>query len=101
MPDNGSADHSHKQGITPMLRIGYVIVIALLAIAQSAAQDRTITGKVSDQDGKPVGGAVVQGKASTVGTFTKPNGTYSIKVRNTVKALVFKLRSVIKPRSTL
>jgi TonB-linked SusC/RagA family outer membrane protein len=91
MPDNGSADHSHKQGITPMLRIGYVIVIALLAIAQSAAQDRTITGKVSDQDGKPVGGAVVQGKASTVGTFTKPNGTYSIKVRNTVKALVFKL----------
>ena len=74
-----------------MLRIGYVIVIALLAIAQSTAQDRTITGKVTDRDGKPVAGAVVQGKASTVGTFTKPNGSYAITVRSSVKALVFKL----------
>jgi TonB-linked SusC/RagA family outer membrane protein len=54
----------------------------LLCIATSAvAQNRTITGTVTDsQDGKPLPGVTVKIKGSQVGTITSADGKYAIAV---------------------
>jgi iron complex outermembrane receptor protein len=53
------------------------------------AQDRTITGKVTDsKDGSPVAGASVQPKGTRTGTSTKADGTFSISVGSGVTTLV-------------
>ena len=57
-------------------------LIAMLFIAQLAmAQDRVITGKVTDsRDGTPVVGASVVAKGARTGTSTKNDGTFSLSV---------------------
>jgi TonB-dependent starch-binding outer membrane protein SusC len=55
-----------------------------------AAQDKTITGKVTDsKDGSPVAGASVQAKGSKTGTTTRADGTFSLSVGSDVSSLVF------------
>lgn len=67
-----------------------VFSIALVfALQVSFAQDRTITGKVTDsKDGSPVVGASVQPKGSRTGASTKADGTYSINVGSNVNTIV-------------
>lgn len=59
-------------------------------LVQSAnAQDRTITGKVTDaKDGAPVEGASVQAKGTKTGTATKADGSFTITVGSGVNSLV-------------
>jgi len=53
------------------------------------AQDRVVTGKVTDsKDGTPVIGATVQAKGTRTGTATKNDGTFSISVGSNVTTLV-------------
>jgi TonB-linked SusC/RagA family outer membrane protein len=55
---------------------------------QVNAQQKTITGTVTDAAGKPIGGATVLVKGASIGTTTKADGTYSINVPPTAKTLV-------------
>ena len=56
----------------------------------AAAQDKTITGKVTDsKDGSPVAGASVQAKGSRAGTTTRGDGSFSLSVGPNVSILVF------------
>lgn len=53
------------------------------------AQDRVVTGKVTDsKDGTPVVGASVQPKGTRTGTTTKNDGTFSLSVGPGVTTLV-------------
>ncbi len=56
---------------------------------QALAQQRTITGKVTDDKGNGVADASVVVKGTTLGTTTKADGMYSITVPATATTLVF------------
>src|SRR5688572_16476933 len=59
------------------------------ALQTGYAQDKTITGKVTDaKDGTPVVGASVQAKGARSGTSTKADGTYSLTVGPSVTSLI-------------
>lgn len=60
----------------------------VLFCVQLSAQQRTLTGKVTDANGVPVPNASVIIKGSTTGTTTKPDGTYSISIPATARILV-------------
>jgi hypothetical protein len=60
----------------------------LVAVTQLLAQTKTITGKVLDEKGAPVVNASVLVKGSTKGTTTGQDGSFSISVPATAKALV-------------
>ncbi len=72
-------------------RLLYVIfmpVFLLLSISL-LAQDRVVTGKVTDsKDGTPVVGASVQPKGSTTGTSTSTDGSFRISVPSGINTLV-------------
>jgi TonB-linked SusC/RagA family outer membrane protein len=60
----------------------------VLSILQINAQNRTITGKITDTDGKPVAGASVLLKGTTKGVSADEKGAYSISIPTTTKTLV-------------
>ncbi len=64
-----------------------MVFVLLLQVA--FAQDKTITGKITDsKDGSPVAGATVQAKGTRSGTSTKADGTFSLSVGPNVTTLV-------------
>lgn len=69
----------------------YILLIVLLLLSVSLfAQQRTITGKVSDaNDGGPLPGVTVTLKNSNVGTATDADGNYEIGVPPGEAVLVF------------
>lgn len=65
----------------------FAVFVFILQV--SYAQDKTITGKVTDsKDGSPVAGASVQAKGTRAGTSTKADGTFNITVGSGVTTLV-------------
>lgn len=66
-----------------LLLLGVVLICV-----QLFAQQRTITGKVTDANGNPVPNATVMVKGTSSGTTTNAEGLYSITVSNTAKVLV-------------
>ncbi|HZH64237.1 MAG TPA: SusC/RagA family TonB-linked outer membrane protein [Flavisolibacter sp.] len=71
-----------------MRKILIVMLSMLLLNLQLLAQNRTITGTVTDASGAPVSGASVIIKNTSVGTVTKTDGTYSISVPANGRILV-------------
>jgi TonB-dependent starch-binding outer membrane protein SusC len=72
-------------------RLLYVIFmpVFLLISLSLLAQDRVVTGKVTDsKDGSPVVGASVQPKGSKTGTSTAADGTYRLTVPSGINTLV-------------
>jgi len=66
-----------------------VFLIAMLVSLVSYAQQRTITGKVTDsKDGSPVAGATVTAKGTRNATQTGPDGSYQLTVDASVTTLV-------------
>ena len=65
-----------------------MLLCIMLAATQLTAQNRTVTGKVTDADGKSVPGASVQVKGTKLGTSANDEGVYSISVPATAKTLV-------------
>jgi len=63
--------------------------LACLFLAASLFSQRTITGRVTTDNGIPLANVSVAVKGTTSGTTTKPDGTYSISVPATAKILVF------------
>jgi TonB-linked SusC/RagA family outer membrane protein len=68
--------------------IAFAIAVLLLS-GQLLAQNRTITGKVTDDKGNPIPNVSVVIKGTNTGTVTKADGTYSIAVPGNAKTLVF------------
>lgn len=59
-----------------------------MALSQIMAQNRTITGKITDEKGNPVPHASVVVKGSAHGTTTDAEGNFSLNVHEGVKAIV-------------
>jgi len=67
-----------------------IVLPALLFFSQIAfAQDRVITGRVTDSTGAGVPGVTVTAKGTTIATQTNSDGTFSLKVPSSTTALIF------------
>jgi len=60
----------------------------LFAVAQLLAQQRTVTGKVTDANGAPIPNASVVIKGTTTGTTTNSDGVYNLPVQANSKTLI-------------
>src|SRR6266496_3320246 len=61
----------------------------LLPFVFAAAQTRTITGKVTDENGVPIANASVISKETKRGTASDVNGNFSITVGSKAQKLLF------------
>lgn len=76
---------------TKKLRVLIVIALLCIVAAQSvfAQGTRTVTGKVTDDNARPLNGVKVIVKGTRAGAFTKKDGTFSIVAPDGSKTLVF------------
>ncbi len=73
-----------------MRKLVSMMAVLLLCITQVFAQDKTVTGKVTDEkDGSPLAGVSVTVKGTSIGTTTAADGSYSLSVPSSAKTLVF------------
>ena len=70
-----------------MRKIILLILCVSLSFAQSFAQSRVVTGKVTDENGIPIAGASVVAKSSKGGTTTAADGSFKLTVATAVKSL--------------
>ncbi|MBC7850763.1 MAG: SusC/RagA family TonB-linked outer membrane protein, partial [Chitinophagaceae bacterium] len=71
------------------LLVGMLFLFVSFVPLALLAQDRVITGKITDsKDGSPVTGASITPKGSSGGTTTSAEGTFSISVGSAVRTLV-------------
>lgn len=70
-----------------MRKLFYVITLLFVSII-TFAQERTVSGKVTDSSGAPLENASVVVKGATTGTQTSRLGTFSIKVPPSATTLV-------------
>ena len=67
-----------------------VIVMSFLLLAlQTFAQNKSISGKVTDNTGAPVAGVTVTVKGTNIATQTAADGTYKFNVPDNASTLVF------------
>jgi len=71
-----------------MRKILFLLGGLLLLIGELSAQNRTVSGKVTDANGAPVSNASVIAKGTRIGTTTNATGSFSFSVPNTAKAVV-------------
>ncbi len=62
-----------------MKRILFLCIAVLLSVA-ALAQDREISGKVTDSSGEPLPGVGVMVKGTSTGTMTLGDGTFSLRI---------------------
>ena len=72
-----------------MRKLILTLSAVFVLILHAAAQDRTITGKVTNEKGAPVDGASVTSNDGKYGTQTDKFGTYTLHVPPSVKAISF------------
>jgi TonB-dependent starch-binding outer membrane protein SusC len=65
------------------------VVVFLFSVGNSWAQQRTITGTVTDQEGLVLPGVTIVEKGTVNGTVTNTDGKYSITVSQGAQALIF------------
>lgn len=65
-----------------------LLLLGVVFVAVGAMAQRTITGTVVDENGKPIPNASVMVKGTTTGTTTKADGTYSITVPDNARSLI-------------
>src|SRR5580658_10195629 len=58
-----------------------MLVMLILYSVLTTAQNRTVTGKVADQQGQPVPFATVKVKGSNQGTSADADGSFTIKAK--------------------
>lgn len=66
-----------------------LLLLSVLLLASTVWAQRTINGKVTDDKGAPLPNVSVVVKGTTTGTTTKSDGTYTLTVPGTARALVF------------
>jgi TonB-linked SusC/RagA family outer membrane protein len=72
-----------------MRKVILTLLVAVAFMLNAKAQDRTITGKVTDDKGAAVSGVSVTSSDKTRGTQTDGSGSYSIVVGPFTKTLTF------------
>lgn len=70
------------------LRKGVLLLVFVLLSAISWAQNKTITGKVVDEQNEPVAGATITIKNSKTGTTTNEAGEFSLAVPLSAKTII-------------
>lgn len=70
-----------------MRKVFYLLLCSLFAVMQLSAQNRTVTGKVTDAGGKPISNASVVVRGTKTGTVTTSDGSFSLQVGTSVKFL--------------
>ncbi|HEY6503057.1 MAG TPA: TonB-dependent receptor [Chitinophagaceae bacterium] len=76
--------------ITAMRRIMGILIILLFPTLVVFSQNNfKVTGKITDESGKPIEGATVQVKGSASATVTKADGTFEIMAASGRSVLVF------------
>lgn len=65
-----------------------LLMCSFFALTQAMAQNRTVTGTITDSKGNPVEKASITVKGSSVGTASNAAGIYSITVSETAKILI-------------
>ena len=71
------------------LRCFFILHILLFSISSALAQDFTVQGKVTGDEGEAIPGVTVVAKGTNTGTVTDLNGNYSINVADPNGTLVF------------
>lgn len=74
-----------KYFLTRALLLAFLLPLCYLA----AAQERTVTGKVTDADGKPLQGVTVGIKGTSTNVATDANGDFTIKVASAQSVIKF------------
>src|SRR6202000_298686 len=69
-------------------RLASFTLLCVLFTQTAFSQTQTITGKVTDDKGTPIVGASVSVKGTTVGTSTRPDGSFTITAPASAKTLV-------------
>lgn len=64
------------------------LLVMVMCTTLTMAQNKTVTGKVTDEKGAPVANASVLVKGTTKGVTTNNDGSFSISVPTTAKTLV-------------
>src|SRR5215213_4924042 len=81
-----------------LLLLSFMLMLAGL---MSLAQQRTVTGKVTDDKGSPVPGASVVIKSTRTGTVTKDDGTFSLTVPPDARTLVISAIGMAPQEATI
>src|SRR5215208_3910917 len=71
-----------------MRKLLLFMLCSFLTAAQLMAQNRTISGKVTDDKGNPLPQASVQVKGTDIGTTTTTDGKFSLSVPSNSRTLV-------------
>ena len=66
-----------------------LVLCPFFMTAQLMAQNRTISGKVTNETGVPLANVSIQVKGTNVGTVSKDDGMYSMSVPSNARVLVF------------
>ncbi len=72
-----------------MKRLVFVLACLFLVAGTANAQTRTITGKVTDAEQRPMAFVTVAIKGTNLGTLTKEDGSFLLQVPTKAKTLVF------------
>jgi TonB-linked SusC/RagA family outer membrane protein len=72
-----------------MRKVILTMLVALGFVLGAGAQDRTISGKVTDDKGAPIEGVSVTSSDNKNGSKTDVEGNYSVKVAKTARTLTF------------
>src|SRR5688572_14351702 len=73
-----------------MRKLVSMTFVLLLCIMQVFAQEKTVTGKVTDEkDGTPLSGVSVTVKGSSIGTTTAVDGSFRLSIPSSARTLVF------------
>ncbi len=72
-----------------MRKLTLILSTVFVFVLNASAQNRTVSGKVTDEKGAPIEGVSVTSPNGKQGTQTEKDGTYSISVPATVKSLIF------------
>lgn len=67
-----------------------LILVFFVTTVSMLAQERVVNGKVTDENGNPLAGVTVLVKGTAVGSFTKNDGTFTVKLPSKAKSLVFR-----------
>jgi TonB-dependent starch-binding outer membrane protein SusC len=70
-----------------MRKILFFIVAVMAFTFAASAQNRTVTGKVTDANGKPIANASIIAAGRNIGTSTTSDGSFSIQVPLNLKSL--------------
>src|SRR6476620_8127735 len=84
-----------------MKRLLTTVLGMLILCIQLMAQSRTITGRVTNENGSSEVGASVQVLNTQVGTVTKEDGTFSLSVPANAKTLVISALGMATQEITL